>query len=262
MLLCSLLFVALFLMGMNNPLKLTQYEISSTKLPKEFDGFVIVQLSDFHCKQFGQEQQELLQRIEKEAPELIVLTGDVYDEKRWDYSALNSFLEGITKIAPVYAITGNHEYDDDDHYTLLKKLYLRYDVTLLNDEMKQIYKSGKYINLYGMHYRKYISTEEEITKTDEDTFNILLYHDPNQFTKLLDKNFHLILSGHTHGGVIRLPLLGGMIGTSYEFFPHFDYGYYEEASTAMIISSGLGDTDIPRFFNRPEIVKITLEKGE
>lgn len=243
-------------------MKITKYQISSIKLPKEFDGFVIVQLSDFHCKQFGQEQLELLRSIEKEAPELIVLTGDIYDEKRWNYSALNSLLEGITRIAPVYAVTGNHEYDEDALLTLLKKLYQKYGVTLLSDEVEQIYKDGKYINLYGMQFREYISKEDEIIKAEENAFNILLYHDPTEFTKLLDKNFHLILSGHTHGGVIRLPLLGGMIGTSYEFFPHFDYGYYEEASTAMIISSGLGDTDIPRFYNRPEIVKITLEKGE
>ena len=145
-------------------------------------------------------------------------------------------------------------------FQVLLELYSQYGITLLNDGLIRINKQNEQINLYGMYYRNYIYSQADLMEGELGKYNVLLYHDPTQFKRLLDRNFDLIITGHTHGGIIRIPILGGVIGTDLNLFPKYDYGSFIEMGTELIVSSGVGDADIPRFFNRPEIVKITLKK--
>lgn len=245
--------------GFYTGLRVTRIEYENEKIPKEFDGYKIIQLSDLHCAVFGKNQSKLIERIKEEAPDLIVLTGDMYDRKRWDYNSLQTLLEGISDIAPVYAITGNNEYDDKDMYAVLLELYEEYGITLLEDERVELQRGNAKIYLYGMYYRYYVTQQYFDLEGEHNQFNILLYHDPSQFDRISKNSFDLILAGHTHGGIVRLPFVGGLISNSGAFFPKYDYGMYYTDECDMYVSTGLGNLDIPRYYNRPEIVSITLK---
>ncbi len=254
----GLLLIVFIVVGFYNGLRVTRLEYANAKIPAEFDGYKIVQISDLHCAMFGEEQKELIRCIKQEEPDLIVITGDMFDEKRWNYKSLQKLLDGISDVAPIYAVTGNNEYDNQGMYDMLTELYGEYEVTLLQDEGVVLKKGEASIYLYGMYYRNYLSQEHFTLRGEPNQFNILLYHDPSQFEKLYKNGFDLILSGHTHGGVIRLPFVGGLIGNDGKFLPKYDYGMFELSSCDMFVSAGLGNMELPRFYNRPEVVSITL----
>lgn len=245
--------------GMYSGLRVTRLEYENPKIPKEFDGYKIVQISDLHCAVFGKEQSKLIEAIEKENPDLIVITGDMFDKKRWNYDSIQKLLEGIADIAPIYAVTGNNEYDNSDMYVILMNLYEKYGVTLLQDEYVEIQKDNSRIFLYGIYYRYYVTQQNFTLQGEHNQFNIVLYHDPSQFDKLRKNSFDFILTGHTHGGIVRLPFVGGIIANDGGFFPTYDYGMYYSETCDMYVSTGLGSSDIPRFYNRSEIVSITLK---
>lgn len=246
--------------GMNDNLRVTHWDYDNSVIPEEFDDYRIAQITDLHCKKFGKNQEKLIFAVKDEKPDLIVITGDTFDQYHWDYSAIKNLLAGISTVAPIYAVTGNNEYDNADMFSLLMELYNKYGVTVLNDEKAVIKKGNDTINLYGMYYRYYIKEKYNTLYGQDGMFNLLLYHDPKQFEKLKQHGFNLILTGHTHGGIIRLPVAGGLIDNDHGFFPKFDYGKFVYENTTMYVSTGLGDTSIPRFFNRPELAVITLHK--
>lgn len=248
--------------GLYNGLRVTSFEYSNSKIPEEFDGYKIVQITDLHCAVFGEEQRKLIRCIEEENPDVIVITGDMFDKKRWNYESLQKLLEGISGMAPMYAVTGNNEYDDQSMYAVLTDLYEEYGVTLLQDEMVEIEKGEASIFLYGMYYRYYVAQQHFDLEGERNQFNIVLYHDPGQFEKIKESGFDLVLAGHTHGGIIRLPFIGGIIGNDGSFDSKYDYGMYQSGNCDMFVSAGLGSLEIPRFYNRPELVAITLKSGQ
>lgn len=251
--------IALFLLcGFYRGLRVTQIEYFNDKIPEEFDGYKIVHITDLHCRVFGREQEKLIRTISEQQPDIIVFTGDMFDRERWNYEGVRNLLEGICQIAPVYAVTGNNEYDDNDMFHVLMQLYDEYDIHILNDDKVTLTREGAEIYLYGMYYRYYVADKYFTFAGDKNQFNILLYHDPAQFPKLRKNSFSLILAGHTHGGLIRLPFIGGVIDNSYALFPEYDYGMFQSDGCDMFVSTGLGDVSIPRFYNRPEVVVITL----
>ena len=109
-LLCLGLFFFYIIIGFYNPLTVTEYSYTSSKVPAAFDGYRITQISDFHCRDFGKEESDLIQAIRDTHPDIIVFTGDSIDDEHPidNYAHL---LEGIHDIAPIYYINGNHEYD-------------------------------------------------------------------------------------------------------------------------------------------------------
>ncbi len=254
----TLLLVSYVAIGLYTGLRVTRIDYYNIKIPKEFDGYKIVQISDLHCEMFGKEQEKLIQMIEEENPDLLVITGDMIDKDRWNEESITTLLDGISGLAPIYAVTGNNEYDAQDLYDRLKKIYEEYGVELLRDEKVQIQREGASIYIYGMYYRYYVSQQNFNLRGEKNQFNLLLYHDPSQFDRLDNNGFDLILAGHTHGGIVRLPLVGGIIVNSGTSSLNYDYGFYETEDCDMFVSTGLGDLQIPRFYNRPEIVSITL----
>lgn len=257
-----LLFVAFILLGFVSPLRLTKYDLKYSNLPEAFNGYKILQITDFHCKEFGDKEKPLIKMAKRVDPDIIVLTGDIVDEAHSIENA-EYLLAGLTEIAPVYYVTGNHEYREGAPFTEFLDLCVDYGVTYLKNDTVEIEKDGEKILLTGLDFKESTHNMRDVLGyADNNFFNILLYHDSTKFNFLSEYGYDLIISGHGHGGLIRIPFLGGLIGTDGNFFPTYDYGYFQEKDSVMISSSGLGDARIPRWNNPRECVQIKLHRAE
>lgn len=255
-----LVLLLVLLILLSKPLEVTYFTYSSSRVPESFDEYRIVQLSDIHCKSFGKDNQKLIDQIKQLEPDLILITGDTIDAEHHDFTPLTNLFEGIQDIAPIYAISGNHEYDSGYPYQELKALYEIYGIYNLDDIEVGITRNADTIYLKGIDgiNMKANWDTEFLTRKHPENFSILLDHYP-QLSKLVRYEYDIIFSGHIHGGIIRIPFLGGLFGNHKELFPKYDAGAYTAHNTTMYISRGLGDAKIPRINNRPEIVCVTLK---
>lgn len=255
-----LLIITLLVIGLNQRLEITYYTYQNDKVPEEFNGYRIVSLSDLHDKLFGDNQSTLLSKIEKLEPDIITITGDMYDKNHRNMDNIDCLLKGLSRIAPVYYVNGNHEAKPElsAEFETMKEMFTQYGIIDLDNAYDIIKKGSSEIQITGLEYiGPYIS--KTLVKADTSKFNILLYHSSTYFDKISQYNYDLVLTGHQHGGIIRLPLLGGLLGNDATFFPKYDAGMFEMNNSTMIVNRGLGDGRIPRFNNRPEIVCITLQ---
>lgn len=254
-----LIFIPVLLILASSGLTTTHYSYESTRVSKDLDGLTIVHLSDIHCKNFGRNNEKLIDAINRLEPDIILITGDSIDIHHQDLTPLENLFAGICRTAPVYAISGNHECVDADLYAQLIALYNKYGITDLDDkEIIFTYGSDSIsIKGIGAFENKNRWDNEFMLNKSPEMLSILLDHYP-----LLDElgvfGYDMILSGHIHGGIIRLPILGGLFGNDRTLFPEYDSGQYTYARTTMYVSRGIGDTVIPRINNNPEIVCITL----
>lgn len=253
----------------NISLGVTVYKTESKNLPLEFDGFTIAQVSDLHNAEFGKENQRLLELLKECKPDIIAITGDLVDSRRTDTEIALQFAKDAAQIAPCCYITGNHEERlavRDEFISNLQNL----GVTVLDDETAEIEVEGKSIKIIGVkdplaetNYfsedsASVISNTIKNLKADEE-YTILLSHRPELFEVYAGEDIDLILSGHAHGGQIRLPFVGGLFAPHQGFFPEYDAGVFTEGETTMIVSRGIGQSIIPlRLCNRPELVVIEL----
>ena len=175
------------------------------------------------------------------------------------------FIKQITRIAPVYFVSGNHEHQSGA-WEELSDLLVEEGVTVLNNGKSVIERNGETITLLGLadkkvnqHYDKMLHT---LMAGQEDSFNILLSHRPELFEAYVQENIDLAFTGHAHGGQIRIPFLHrGIFAPHQGFFPKYTEGMHEKDGTVMVVSRGLGNSSFPfRIFNRPELVEVTLEK--
>lgn len=240
-------------------LTLTLYDYHNTKLPEEFNGFKIIQISDLHHKNFGKNQEQLIDMIRKEKPDIILLTGDIADEEHTNMKPIEDMLVGICDIASVYYVSGNHELYNKakKQYDKLEELFDEYGVMDIDDETVEIEKGNASIYLHGEKYRNK-SIAKHMEYVDESKFNILMYHCSDAFDLINNFGYDIIFSGHTHGGVVKLPFIGGLVGNGGELFPKYDSGAFIHEKCTMFSSSGLGDTKFPRFNNPPEVLSVTL----
>lgn len=253
--------------GLYNGLKITNYEITSPNLPNSFDGYRIANISDLHSSYFGTNQEELINAIKEFEPDAIVLTGDIIDENNIDFDCVKKLLTGICDIAPIYSVSGNHEHSNYRSHMKLKALYESYGVSVLDNEEVIITKGNDEIHLYGLEYFGSYTSENLIhilgdllPEANNNYYSILLNHRSDIFDELAPYGYDLIISGHTHGGIIRLPFVGGILSNNRTFFPEYDGGVFEKDESTMISSKGLGESNsIPRFYNRRELVFITLK---
>ena len=252
---CLLLLFIFLSFGFYNGLEVTSYTYQDENLPEAFDGYKIVQISDLHSAVFGHKQEDIIHEITKLQPDLIFLTGDIIDSNPDSVKAAIDLIYGIYEIAPIYAVSGNHENDNLNYKNLLDQTYLKCNVTILDNKSTTLTLNSDTITITG--YTDGYSLNG-LPVADSNHFNILLYHYANHFDYVAAKNYNLVISGHAHGGIVRIPLIGGLIANDGTLFPKYDAGIYTSDSSTMILSRGLGDTDIPRFFNRPELVFITL----
>lgn len=257
---CLLLILAVFIViGFDHRLETTVYDYTSAKIPEEFEGYRIVQISDFHLKQFGNDEEQLVDAVAACAPDVIVMTGDIVDGSHEDLSPLAQLLEGIHDLAPVYFVSGNHDLSTDavTQYDQMENLFMTYGVTDLDDRQETIYRNGAQIRLTGVQWRS-TYFRDYIPRADQDYLNILLYHGGDYFDLLSGYGYDLLLAGHIHGGAVRLPFVGGLFNNDGTLFPEYDGGAFENQRMSMVLSRGLGDARFPRFYNRPELVCVEL----
>lgn len=260
----TIAFLFFILIGLNPILQVTNYTYQSSEIPASFDNFKICHISDLHCKSFGKNNETLLAKIREMNPDIVVFTGDIVDEDHTDLSSVETLFAELKELGiPGYYITGNHELEEDafEQYSTLLTYLAEYGITNLDDASVTITRGEDTISLTGCKwYSKYLTNF--LTPTTPEGFHVLLYHGADFFDLISDYNYDLVLTGHAHGGVIRIPGLDkGVFGNSGELFPKYTSGIYPNAygTSTMIVSRGLGDAKLPRFYNRPELVCITLK---
>lgn len=268
------LWAAIFCLWQNNGIVITKSEYGSARIPREFDGYVIAQISDLHNKEFGEDQKILLNKLKSVSPNIIVVTGDLIDRRKFDLAAAMAFIEGALRIAPVYYVPGNHEAWSG-RYPEIKSSLLNAGVQVLDDETARLTIGAASISISGVKdpafltsgYRQGTDTSqlENCLRrwSQSGEFRILLSHRPELFDLYAKYPVDLIFSGHAHGGQIRLPFIGGLAAPGQGLFPRYTSGLYTKNSSAMFVSRGLGNSIFPiRVFNRPEIVAVTLNSLE
>lgn len=263
--------LALFLLWQSNcSLQVTRFDPTFASLPEGFDGCRIAILSDLHGTEFGENHRKLLAAVSKEKPEYIFVVGDLIDEETPEPLAYAERLaQGLQAVAPVCYVTGNHEWATGN-VPALKKTLSDAGWTVLSNRCLPLERNGSSIILAGIDdpngYADQKTPEElaaELYADYGNPFWILLAHRNDHFTgkyRLLGAD--LVVSGHGHGGVIRLPFTDGLLGTQHNLFPTHTAGLYEEGGSALFVSRGLGNVGITfRLFNRPEVAILTLHKG-
>lgn len=258
LILCIIVILLYIISGFYNPLVLTRYDYTSSKVPEGFDGYRIVHISDFHCKEFGDGESDLIAMIRNAEPDLILFTGDSIDDEH-SLDNYRDLITGIYDVAPIYYVNGNHEYDASAPLAEMKELNEKYQAHDLNDASVVVEHNGDSILLSGLDFRLTMrGLRNNIDYANTTMFNILLYHGTDKFDGIASYNYDLVLSGHTHGGIVCLPFIGGIISNQKELFPKYDSGVYTSGLSTMISSRGLGDASIPRFHNPREVICITL----
>lgn len=258
LILCIIVILLYIISGFYNPLVLTRYDYTSSKVPEGFDGYRIVHISDFHCKEFGDGESDLIAMIRNAEPDLILFTGDSIDDEH-SLDNYRDLITGIYDVAPIYYVNGNHEYDASAPLAEMKELNEKYQVHDLNDASVVVEHNGDSILLSGLDFRLTMrGLRNNIDYANTTMFNILLYHGTDKFDGIAPYNYDLVLSGHTHGGIVCLPFIGGIISNQKELFPKYDSGVYTSGLSTMISSRGLGDASIPRFHNPREVICIAL----
>ena len=248
-------------------LEISRYEVKSQKLPESFDGFKIVQLSDLHGAEFGEDGMELVEKVKELEPDMIALTGDFVTDEG-DLAAVEKLAARLVKLCPVYFISGNHEFGSG-LAVKVRNILERAGVKYLSNEYLTISRGEDGILLGGVEdplaYADMLSPDELAQKMNDaapDAFKILLGHRNYWMTEYPELPVDLIFCGHAHGGLIRIPGVGGLIGTDRRLFPDFDAGQFNNGRYTLIVSRGLGNSvPIPRVFNRPEIVCVELTRA-
>lgn len=256
---------ASYLLFENNFPVVTEYVCESSRIPESAEGFKIVHLSDIHNTQSDILKKRILDSIEKQDPDIIAITGDVIDKRRTDIDTAVSFVRRLTELAPVYFVMGNHEAAISNFSTLEKGL-TEIGVNILHGEAREL-DCGIVIsgiddinNIRGKTKEEKIEKALSSVKLGKDKFNILLSHRPELIEDYAEYGADLVLTGHAHGGQMRLPVIGGLYSPGEGIFPEYESGIHAKDKTKMIISRGIGNSSFPfRVNNRPEVVVITLK---
>ena len=244
--------------------------VCSNGIPEAFDAYKIVQISDLHDAQIGENNEKLIAMTAETEPDCIVLTGDFVDSSRFHPELSLSVAESLVKIAPVYYVSGNHEaiLPDEDYQALTDGLRAL-GVCVLEDESAELTRGGQSIRLIGLtdigFHPGTLEEKKDALRTalsallPEDEFSVTLAHRPELMDVYTECGAPLVLSGHAHGGQIRLPGIGGLIAPGQGLFPKSTEGKYEENGTTLVVSRGIGNSVLPlRVNDRPQIVVVQL----
>ena len=251
-------------------------EIRDEKIPAAFDGFVLCQVSDVHNEARGEGNAALLRALREAAPDLICITGDFLDSRRTDLDFALELAGQLAEIAPAVYVTGNHEARLKDLSALEAGLAAR-GVQVLRDDWTPLARGGEEIALLGLDDPGFAAGEdwtlaEGLDQTQArlsallaqagDRFSLVLSHRPELLPAYAEAGADLVLSGHAHGGQVRLPGIGGLFAPGQGILPRLTSGVYARGETRLVVSRGLGNSAFPlRVFNPPEIVTVTLRAG-
>lgn len=251
-----------------------RYTVSTEKLTAPVR---IVQLTDLHNSEFGDGNSRLVRKVARQEPDLILITGDLLNlsEERTDIA--EELITGLCEIAPVYVSYGNHEVGYEGNYGAdLRTVYTAAGATVLEFDWEDVEVNGQILRLGGLYGyclpEKYEETGEarknecDYLRDFQDTerYTVLLCHMPVswiQYGSLESWNVDCVLSGHVHGGQVRLPWIGGLWAPDQGWFPGRECGLYwsEDGHRVMVLSRGLGNTErLPRLNNVPEVLVLDL----
>lgn len=257
-----------------NRFVIVPYEVRSRKIKKKY---TFVMLSDLHNQTYGKDNEKLVRAILDCHPDAVVTAGDMYTSKAGTgYDNALALLSALAKECPVYLANGNHEHKTRECPEEFGDMYESYLRELRKSGLEPIVNEHVIlpevnINLCGSqisreffrHFRKkkmpagYL--KELVGEPDRERFQILIAHNPIYFPEYTDWGADLVLSGHVHGGIIRLPFLGGVVSPAATLFPKYDGGLFQIKDSRMILGRGLGTHTIPvRMFNPGEVVLVTL----
>ena len=257
-----------FVYWQNFTLQVEPVELFFESLPPQFDGLRVAELSDLHGRSFGKNNVHLLRTLQKARPDMICICGDLFDEKT-DLTMLEPLLTGLTDIAPVYYVTGNHEWQVKNLREILQKMRA-WGVTVLENEGRVLSRGGAEMVVAGVHdpcgpydMKTPAALVRELRSAQGNDFILMLSHRNDELAMWSQLGVQLVLSGHCHGGVVRLPFVGGVFGTRRELFPEYDAGVYRQDGTTLFVSRGLGYTNVHfRLFNRPHVPIMILRSGK
>ncbi len=266
----------------NKNMVVTNYLLEQKKVPSNFHDMRFVCITDLHYNQYGKGNAKLLKAINECKPDAILIAGDlIVTAKPKKIDVAYHFLSELTKRYPVYYAPGNHELKWEHSIGCNKEFYQTFlenlkklGVCYLNNESITLKKGSDTLVIRGLSLplRFFAKGKQKVEinaneiesllgKTQKDAYEILLAHIPDYFEAYAKYGADFILSGHVHGGIMKLPVLGGVISPSYELFPKYDSGIFKKGRTVMFLSRGLGTHTIPiRVFNRPELLCVEIRK--
>ena len=268
----SVLIALLVNEKINQKVHLTEYTYTDEKIPLSFDGTKIMFLSDLHNAPFD---GQIISYAKKIQPDYFVMTGDMSQLPDTSVKYALDIAYGLKELdIPVYGVSGNHERQGGKYERAMEEFWAA-DVCMLENSSTELTKNGEKITLAGIKDPRHdVVTEykEKVIKDNiayelskyPDNFSILLNHRADIYPVIKDTGVDLILSGHLHGGIIKLPFVGGIIGKNGEnsLLPAYEYGMIKEGDSATMIVSGGCDKNPQkkRYFNPPELVLITLKR--
>lgn len=268
-----LISLGILVISQNYNILITNISIVSNKISDSFDGFKIAHVSDLHNTEFGENNSDLISKIKNEKPDIIAITGDLIDSRNTITEISLNFVEQALKIAPVYYVNGNHESRITE-YPQFEQTLKDLGVIVLNDEVVQITKNNETLNIIGIIDPDFNLFDDNTTtvnttiknlkkEVENNSFTLLLIHRPELFDIYVENDIDLALTGHAHGGQIRIPFIGGIFAPDQGLFPKYDAGLYSKSNTYMYLSRGLGNSLLPlRINDNPELVIIELTKQD
>lgn len=245
----------------------TEYTLAFDSLPEAFDGCRIALVSDLHGWSFGNDNGRLIKEIADARPDIIAITGDMAS-KAADMEPVEELLRGIEGLAPIYFVNGNHEWAAG-LTGRMEKLMTQYGVRCLSNEYELLEKDGSHIVICGVEDKngradmiKPPALAEKLREEYPEDFVLWLCHRNDTLLNHPRLPVELVLSGHAHGGIVRLPFAGGLLDVRGKFGAEYENGLYSLGGACLLVSRGLGNSVIiPRFLNRPELPVITLISG-
>ena len=261
--------ILLYNLQMNKSFITTFYTVT---VDKPVEDLRIVLLSDLHLSEYGTDNADLVRKVRNLAPDLIAVAGDMDIDTDPDYSLVLSLMRQLVDIAPVYYAPGNHEWAaryangcdaifDDIEATGVHWMNGTYEDAVINGKKLRIggFFEWPRAQLERENSRAVADALNDETNALDDACTILICHCPEVLdTSLADEKSDLVLSGHAHGGQVRIGGQG-LWSTSQGFLPKYTSGVNQMGESQVVISRGLGDSEpYPRIFNQPELVVVDV----
>lgn len=259
-----IILALIFVMGLLSiKEKIVSYTVPSDKIDSNLK---IVLITDLHSCYYGKNMSTLINEIKSQRPDVVLLGGDIYYNRKYDNSNAETFLKQIGSTYKCYFVHGNHDHDINSVKNVKKEVE-SYGITVLDGIYDVIDINGENVNICGVDdpniaLSSFKNQLSNVGKAwDNGNYTILLSHRPELINEYLKYNFDLVLSGHAHGGQWRIPkLMNGLYAPHQGLFPKYAGGKYDFGHKSLIVSRGLAreSTPVPRIFNNPEVVVINV----
>ncbi len=253
------MWLVLYSREQNKTIHVAEYTLTNDKIPASFEGKRIVLLGDLHNKDFG---DTLPQCVREQHPDVIVIVGDWISAPDTNITAAVEAAKALAAIAPVYFTAGNHEAWAPLWAELCQGLS-DCGVHILNGSTVLWMENGEAVQLIGMFDTEFSThiIRDAAPLIEPELYSIFLFHRPEYAEEAAEFGFDVMLSGHTHGGQVRLPLIGSIYAPNQGWFPQYDVGKFTVNGMDMIVTQGLGESGFMRILTPPEAVVITLDSS-